>query len=221
MCFNGAKTWQLGWFTNYHVDLPKANDFNWNGDLIGFAERDSSSSAADRMIIRIRSSVDDYYIHFNRQIGMNAETKEGGNKVLVAKRSSGTGYAFSYLLAILGPGGVYTISNFNGSRSAMTIVVRTINTRSIPARANISVRFGPSSAPTRTPTRAPTKAPTRAPTNAPTRAPTKVRTRKPTRMPTYAPTRAPTRAPTDSPTVEPTNAPTNAPTDATLTPAPM
>ena len=141
MCFNGAKSWQLGWFTRYHVDLPLSNNFNWDGDLIGFAERDSSSSTADCMIIRIRSSLD-YYIHFNRQIGMNSETQEAGNnQVLVASRPTGLDNKVSNLLAKeLGMGGVYTISKFNGSSSALTITVRSINTtRGCPSSSCSSI----------------------------------------------------------------------------------
>ena len=74
-CFNGANTWQLGWFPSFHVDLPIGNSFYWDGNLVGFAERDAAPSASDRMMIRIRSSVD-YYVHFNRQIGMNVGIQE-------------------------------------------------------------------------------------------------------------------------------------------------
>ncbi|KAI2498224.1 Gametolysin peptidase M11 [Fragilaria crotonensis] len=61
MCFNGANTWQLGWFPSYHVDLPFASSIYWDGNLVGFAERDAALTSSDRMIIRIRGSVD-YFI---------------------------------------------------------------------------------------------------------------------------------------------------------------
>ncbi|KAI2498223.1 Gametolysin peptidase M11 [Fragilaria crotonensis] len=223
MCFNGANTWQLGWFPSFHVDIPFANSIYWDGNLVGFAERDAASSISDRMIIRLRSSVD-YYVHFNRQIGMNEGTREAGNNVLVTRRATGTGYAFSYLLAKLSAGGVYTISNFNGSNKALSIVVRSIRTDTIPGRANISVRFGPSPAPTRSPTRSPTISQTPAPTSAPTTAPTSAPATAPTSAPITEPTSAPTTAPTlapDSPTASPeevtlesTTAPTTAPTES-------
>jgi hypothetical protein len=92
MCFNGAKTYQLNWYNQFHVDLPINGQFNWNGNLIGFAEK-ANASTNDKMIIRLISSTKDVYVHFNRQIGMNSQTQEGVNQVLVATRNTGLGYA--------------------------------------------------------------------------------------------------------------------------------
>ena len=136
---------------------------------MGFAEKNVASSVSDRMIIRIRSISTDYYINFNRQVGMNAGTQEGGNQVLVASRVPGTALAVSYLLAKLGSGGMYTIPQFNGSTKSLKIVVTAINVRTVPARASVSVQFG-TPAPTQKPkTMKPiTPIPTAKPTPAPT-----------------------------------------------------
>ncbi|KAI2492997.1 Gametolysin peptidase M11 [Fragilaria crotonensis] len=203
-CYNGAKTWQLGWYTDFHVDLPVGDSYNWNGHLVGFAQKDSASST-DKMIIRIRST-QDYYIHFNRQIGMNSGTQEGGDKVLVTSRDRGTGLAASKLLAKLSKNGVYTISAFNGSNQSLKIVVSSINLGTLPARASVSVQFALSAPPFVQPTVEPTAAPTREPTAAPTREPTRKPTRRPTRKPTTKP-KAPTRSPTSAPTIQPLSAP--------------
>ena len=32
MCFNRPETWQLGWFTNCHVDHLSASGFRWDGN---------------------------------------------------------------------------------------------------------------------------------------------------------------------------------------------
>ncbi|KAI2496202.1 Gametolysin peptidase M11 [Fragilaria crotonensis] len=141
MCFNGAKTWQLGWHSNFHLDLPVGNAFNWTGNLVGFAER-SSASLSDRMIIRIRASSKDFYIHFNRKIGMNSGTLEGGNQVHVSTRVPGTGLAVSYLLAKISSGGTYTLPILNSSGKALTVVVSSISLGTIPARATVSIQFG-------------------------------------------------------------------------------
>jgi hypothetical protein len=141
MCFNGAKTWQLGWHSNFHVDLPVGYNFNWNGKLVGFAEK-NVASVSDRMIIRIRSIRSDYYVHFNRRIGSNSGTQEGGNQVLVACRVPGTGLAMSYLLAKLSSGGTYTIPKFSGSTLSLTIAVEDVYLRTVPARASVSVHLG-------------------------------------------------------------------------------
>ena len=181
MCFNAANTWQLGWYTDYRVDLPDSvtNSFVWSGSLVGFAEK-SSAIASDRMMIRIRSA-SDYYIHFNRQIGMNNGTKEGFNKVLVTSRAPGLGPAKSTLLAKLAAKGAYALPISDENNALLTVFVNSLNLADVSARASISIMFqgpvlppalvlrrGPTALPTRTPTSAPTTSPTRTPTSAPT-----------------------------------------------------
>lgn len=140
MCFNGAKTWQLGWFASFYLDLPVGDAFNWKGNLVGFAEK-AYATNSDRMIIRIRSSTDDC-VHFNRRIRINAGTQEGGDVVLVSSREPGIGFAQSYLLAKLSKGGVFAIPHFNGSSASLKITVTSINLTTVPAKATISVQFG-------------------------------------------------------------------------------
>ena len=140
MCFNGAKTWQLGWYTEFHLDLPVGNNFRWKGNLVGFAER-SAASVSDRMIIRIRSNSKDYYIHFNRKIGLNSGTLEGGDQVLVSFRAPGTGLAISYLLAKVRSGGTFTVPNFNGSGKTLKVAVSRISLGTVPARATVSIQL--------------------------------------------------------------------------------
>jgi hypothetical protein len=188
MCFNGPKTWQLGWYDAYHVDLPMNGNFHWRGSLIGFADK-SSAVPTDRMIVRIRSKSIDYYIHFNRKIGMNDGTQEGPNQVLVTTRPPGTGYATSDLVAKIASLGIYTIPLLNGSVNPLIIQVESIGLTSIPARAYISIEFNTTRStsssiqntvlsPTpmsvsllyRTPTHSPTRrTPTRSPTSLPTK----------------------------------------------------
>jgi hypothetical protein len=140
MCFNGPKTWQLGWYNAYHVDLPIDGNFSWRGSLIGFAEK-SSAISSDHMIVRIRNKVVDYYIHLNRKIGMNDGTQEAPNQVLVTTRVPGIGYASSDLVAKVNSMEMYHIPFFNGSVNPLIIRVETITFNSIPARAYISIEF--------------------------------------------------------------------------------
>ena len=148
MCFNGPKSWQLGWYNAYHVDLStnvltnneEWINYDWTGDLVGFAQKDAAN-ANDKMIIRIQdaNTNTDTYVHFNRQIGFNSETQEGGDQVLVSTRSGGVGYAQSNLKAKLSAGGVYTTNTIGGNGASLTITVHSIDTSTTPARANISV----------------------------------------------------------------------------------
>ena len=147
MCFNGPKSWQLGWYSDYHVDLS-TNNYNWSGDLVGFAEKVPVSDP-EKMIIRIQdaNSNTDTYVHFNRKIGFNSGTKEGGDQVLVSTRTSGVGFAVSNLVAKLNSDEVYTINDIGGSGASVRININSINTSITPARANISIQLVPQSTP--------------------------------------------------------------------------
>jgi hypothetical protein len=70
------------------------------------------------MIVRIITSTTDVYIHFNRQIGINSGTQEGGNQVLVTTRPTGTGYAPSTLQAKLSAGGTITLPSLQAPSTA-------------------------------------------------------------------------------------------------------
>ena len=198
MCFNGPKSWQLGWYSDYHVDLS-TNNYNWSGDLVGFAEKDNTNM----MIIRIQDATKntDTYVHFNHQIGFNSETKEGRNQVLVSTHSRGVGYGASTLCVKFKANGVYTINGIGGTADSMTITVNSIDTSNTPAKANVSIQLVPQS------TQAPDVAP-------PTAAPIMV----PTLAPVMSPTAAPVVAPTESPVAPPTVAPVVAPTKSLVTP---
>lgn len=139
------RSYKLGWFTDYHEELrPSGGTLDWTGDLIGFVEK-NSAGGADKMIVRIESDeTDDVYIHFNRKIGFNSQSREGGDHVLVTSRPEGLGYGLSTRVAALTDGGVHTISNFEGSGKDLTITVNSI-TFGVPARASITIQYGVSS----------------------------------------------------------------------------
>jgi hypothetical protein len=179
-----VKTYQLGWYSQYHVNLPINGNFNWNGNLVGFAEK-ARATSSDKMIIRIITYTTDVYIHFNRMIGMNINTDEGGDQVLVTTRKTGVGDSeVSDLKSKLGANGVYTIPYFNGSPNSLEIRVNSITTTSAPARANISIKFGGTvTSPTPRPIFSSDLTPIFSPVEPPTRRPTLHRTRPPTAVP--------------------------------------
>ena len=143
-CFNGVKTYQLGWFRNFHVELDGSNPITWEGDLVGFAEV-SKASSNDKMIVRIQDpgSGTDYYVHFNRATLSNAETTEGKDQIMVASRMPGTTTKlvtdFSYLLSKLSSGDTYSVILSNGSGGELFIRVLSIEMSSTPARARVQI----------------------------------------------------------------------------------
>ena len=146
MCFNGPKTWQLGWFTNRHVTLSSGS-FSWSGNLVGFTDY-SNTGTDDKMIIRMDASTTDYYVSFNRATGINEGTREASNQVVVhSKSGSADAYGASELLAKLSEGNSYdaggTIITFNSVATSNSVM-----------RASITI--GDANSPTPAPTPAPT-----------------------------------------------------------------
>jgi len=197
-CFNGPKSYDLGWFSSYTVDFNSGTFNTWHGDIVGFVDRDNAGSR--KMIIRMIDDVtqNSYYIHFNRQAGFNSGTQEGGDLVLVA--SKGPGYVPSYLEAELGGGEQYSISDFGGH--PLIIKVDSIDDTLGDAvmKASISIKNPTLAGPN--PTSVPTPGPTPFPTPLPTPLPTPGPTADPAPGQTQGPTDAPTPGPTQGPTVE-------------------
>ncbi len=144
MCFNAAKSWQLGWYDDKKMELalPATGEISWSGRLFGIAEYDMTA-ANDIVLVKIETGTDlDYYVNFNRKVGFNSGTKEGGDQVLiVASPGNGESYGNSLLEAklsadqsspdIIGSGG--------GFRWSIQVTANTINTTASPAYANITV----------------------------------------------------------------------------------
>jgi len=237
MCFNGAKAYQLGWFPDFSQRVESDDPFNWQGDLIGFVDRDDAEECGvegkncDALNFRLTPSTgNEYYVHFNRREGFNSGTKEGGDQVLVVSRPQGVDYGASLLQAKLSTNDQYTIQNF-GNYGSLIISVGAITLNSgSKSWADVTIQYGPAStdAPVISPTNAPVVSPTDTPVVAPTNAPIVPPTNSPIVPPTDAPVITPTNAPvlvnTDAPVVTPTDAPVVSPTDAPVvspTPAPV
>jgi hypothetical protein len=197
MCFNAPNTYQLGWLTT--VTEFTSRPASGNYVLVGHTIFGGGIQA-----VRLQgtpTSAEDTYIWFNLASGINANTLEGGGRVIVTTRATGTGYAFSYMQAILDVGGSY-------SPSGAYYAVQVISIAS--GQATITFDASPSSAPAVAPTAAPVVSPTAAPVVPPTDAPVV----SPTAAPVVPPTAAPVVPPTDAPVVSPTAAPVVSPTDA-------
>lgn len=197
MCFNNAKNWQLGFYSDRRtIAFPLAA--SWTGDLVGLAEYNKASNGQN-VIVKVEGHTIDYYVGFNRKVGINSGTVEGGDQVTIQSRSLGQGYAASLLEAKLSAGGTFVINNFGGTTETVTIEVVSINTATQPGTATVKVYKEQS--PTASPTAAPTakatvsSAPSASPSKSPTKSPTKTPTASPTLPVTASPTRSPVVAP--------------------------
>ena len=243
MCYNAAKTWQIGWYNDSRLSI-RPKDGLWSGTIIGVADYGTNPSNHP-VVVRIETDTyTDQFITFNRAAGINVESKEARNEVTIVETgNNGEWYSQSYLMATLKQGQGYTYMNWANTGENLVVAVQTINISAgtgyatvkvclqkdcngvstpipTPAPTPYPVSTGqPTRHPTPIPTRQPVTAPTPYPTRQPVNAPTPYPTRQPTPVPSPYPTRQPVIAPTPYPTRQPTPVPTPYPTHQP-TPAP-
>ena len=90
MCFNAAKSWQLGWYASMN-SVFNAADRAWSGRLIGQVDMENPNTNPDsKVLVKLNTASDtDYYVMFNRKAGVNSgtftsnESDEGNNLFLV------------------------------------------------------------------------------------------------------------------------------------------
>ena len=137
MCFNGAKSWQLGWYNTSHVELSLTTGSTWTGDLFGVVDFDPSLTAGQNVIVRFGFSQGlYYYVMFNLAEGFNKGTKEGANQVLVTQQYYG--YS-SQLLAKLSEGDLYEQEDVNLDGDTLTISVEEIDLDAVIPYATVTI----------------------------------------------------------------------------------
>jgi len=209
MCFNGAKSWQLGWYSDRQKSINLSNEVaTFNVFLVGVTHY-ASSKNNQYVVVQLTGGSKDYYLAFNRKFGMNNGTREGNNQVLITHTNSSE----STLVAKLKKGEQYVIPNYGSSGHNVIISVNTIRYGEVPTVAFVVITNidPPTQSPTKPPTQSPLKPPTQSPVHPPTQSPTKPLTQSPTKPPTQSPVQPPTQSPTKPPTQSPTKPPTKSP----------
>lgn len=123
MCFNNAKNWQLGWYTD-RQEVVTPLTANWNGLLVGLANY-GTSLVSDRVVVKVQGGAKDYYVGYNHQTGINSGTQEKQNRVTIQSRT-GTGFGRSALEAGLSAGQEFVIPGFGGESFDVSIKVNSI-----------------------------------------------------------------------------------------------
>lgn len=141
MCFNAAKSWQLGWYDDKAVIVSPSSS-SWSGQLMGIS--DYSNPKTQTVLLKLETGTnEDYYINFNRKSGINRDVREGGDQVLVTiQDKNGIGYSESKQVARLSSRGSYEIQNFGGSGRSVKIKVSSINRSASPGYADVTVEMG-------------------------------------------------------------------------------
>jgi len=204
MCFNAAKSWQLGWYSDSAVTIDAVANRSYEGEVASIIE-DPFTVQVPILIKLNTPSGNDYFVNFNRKTDFNSGTKEGGNQVMITKAGSeGNSYSQSWLESKLSANGSWVSpAVFNGE--TVTVTVISIGT----ARANVKICVGTCPSTTPAPVVRPTSLPppTFPPTSRPP--PTLPPRRRPTPSPVVSPTSPPPTSspPTPSPVVSPTSLP--------------
>jgi len=142
MCYNTAKNWQLGWYEDKHTTVNPLNDGFWQGQLIGYVDyMNSSAPNSAAVVVTVEGRNLEYFIGFNVKTGINGQNQEieAFNKVSV--HSVGTPGGDSSLVANLGAGNTFEITNFGGGLQSVIIQVENINMNSNPPVAQVSVNY--------------------------------------------------------------------------------
>jgi hypothetical protein len=137
MCFNPAKSWQLGWYSDKRIELNMDSRGPFEGRLVGVADYDDSNAADKYVNIKIENGDIDLFIGFNLDAEINSGTKEGQNKVTI--QSQGSGYSPSSLVAELAANEVYVIQNYKGGDFDLVVEVNGINLNTNPPFADIAI----------------------------------------------------------------------------------
>lgn len=137
LCFNPAKSWQLGWYSLRHIELDFTATRSFEGQLIGVNDYQHTNSEGKYVSVKVPTPGSDvaYYVGFNLAAGINVDTPEAANMVTV---QSQVGKWFSYLVAKLESGGLFSLPNFSEGKT-LHIDVKSINLASSPPTADVQI----------------------------------------------------------------------------------
>ena len=134
MCFNGHKSWELGWYNKGHVLIDGRSKSFFRGKLIGVNNYKPGKLRKKKIIIKIYVVGDDYYVMFNLATGINSGVIEGRNKVMITSTDN-TQSAPSYAKAELSSGQRYYVP---GTKYFVKVLKIKLNTK--PPFAKVIVK---------------------------------------------------------------------------------
>mmetsp|Transcript_23077 Transcript_23077/g.34970 ORF Transcript_23077/g.34970 Transcript_23077/m.34970 type:complete len:806 (-) Transcript_23077:576-2993(-) len=191
MCFNGAKSWQLGWYRDksVEVDVGALRSRSVYLTFFGDYDRVSKGSNSEGVLIKVGKHI----LMFNKRTGINSETQEFPDKVTVTYWPNRVNPSVHE--AALSPGGKFS---FDADGTQVTVEHCRETQQNGASKAMMSIYAQGSSSTCNNfdsgldggsrPVAAPVPAPTRQPVP------------PPTRQPVPPPTNQPVPAPADSPT---------------------
>lgn len=121
-CFNPAKSYQLGWYSNMQTTVDPLTEFSAPSysntyEFVGVAGYDKKGDESNGLVVL---KMDKYYVGYNIKKGPNSGVRAHGDKVLVVEQEEGKD---SILHAEIGFGGRHTIIDFKEGRDVTIKVV--------------------------------------------------------------------------------------------------
>jgi len=128
-CFNPAKSWQLGWYTDRSLRMNPSMDAPMMAVLTGLGytnEKSSSTRVLDNdppslVLLQVANGDSDLHIGYNRKKGFNSGTEEGADQLLITEQKPG-GLQPSQLLAKLDEGDSFIVQNYLGTRGKHLVI---------------------------------------------------------------------------------------------------
>ena len=140
VCFNGAKSWQLGWFEDKYLHTFKADNKTWEGKLIGQVDYNPNLNGTEfKIILKLEGLTGDlrpdYYIMFHRVPGDDfpADASYDNNNTVTIVTP---GNARSNLEKVLRANETFQKDNFK-----VTVKSIEINENQVPAFAEVAVEM--------------------------------------------------------------------------------
>lgn len=187
MCFNAAKSWQLGWYTDKaRTILPLADgQHEYTGRLASIVDYKTTDA---NVLIKIQQTTSAwaFFLNYNAAKGMNMNTMEGRDQVLVTMKNAGNEENASELVSRLVPGEVLTLPRFNGKIDD-TLYVKFLSLTD--GVANVAIELSGPAVPAPSISVPPTNSPSIKPTQQPTT------TIHPSDMPSDIPSLQPSKIP--------------------------
>jgi len=123
-CFNGAKTFVNGWYSEYHHTMDPLTE-TFYGKMYGInTVRDRSIPSDGKVVIRLTNDNEwPWYLIFQRQIGANAGIPQDGDKVVITVQEKETRSKSSWKKAL----GEFESEPFQWAGESLEIRVCRIN----------------------------------------------------------------------------------------------
>jgi hypothetical protein len=113
MCFNSAKNWALGWFSQWHAQFDSRDGVSYRGKFVGIDDVVKGRISGDQKLIlkmTTESQTEDTYLMFNAKVGINSGVPQDGNKVVLVSAARGAPQLQTWVKAALLQGQTYSDS---------------------------------------------------------------------------------------------------------------